>query len=103
MYAKTITELESMVESLLIELKIIGLDPNAAKTKILTSNELYMSNTSFIDIDGEFIDVVQSDAGHKYLGQMLSLNAQSYLIRSCILKALCLVSISQTQTIVGES
>ena len=47
-----------MVESLLIELKAIGLDPNSAKTKILTTNEFYMSNASFIDIDGEFIDVV---------------------------------------------
>lgn len=66
-----------MVESLLIELKAIGLDPNSAKTKILTTNEFYMSNASFIDIDGEFIDVVQSDAAHKYLGRMLSLNANN--------------------------
>ena len=64
-----------MVESLLSELKAIGLDPNATKTKILTTNEHYSLNASFIDIDGEFIDVVPSNAAHKYLGRMLSLDA----------------------------
>ena len=64
-----------MVESLLIQLKAIGPDPNAAIIKILTTNDIYMASASFIDIDGEFIDVVQSEADHKYLGRMLSLNA----------------------------
>ena len=53
-----------MVESLLVELKAIGFVPNAGKTKVLTTNEFYMSSASFIDIDGEFIGVVQSDASH---------------------------------------
>ena len=74
-YAKSLAELQSMVESLLSELKAIGLDPNATKTKILTTNEHYSLNASFIDIDGEFIDVVPSNAAHKYLGRMLSLDA----------------------------
>ena len=50
LYAESNTELESMVEALLIELKAIRLDPNAAKTKILTTNEFYMSSASFICI-----------------------------------------------------
>ena len=38
LYAKSMTELESMVESLLIELKAIDL--NASKTNLLTTNDL---------------------------------------------------------------
>ena len=78
-----------MVESLLIELKAIRLDPNSAKIKILTTNELYMSNTSFIDIDREFIDVVQSDADHKYLRWMLNLNANNRVQLEVVLRKRC--------------
>ena len=59
---ENLTDLESMAELLLIKFKAIGLDPNDAKPNILITNEFYISNTSFIDIDGDFIDVAESDA-----------------------------------------
>ena len=52
-FAKSLAELQPMVEPFLSELKTIGLDPNATKTKILTTNEHYCLNASFIDIDGD--------------------------------------------------
>ena len=75
-----------------------------AKTKILTTNELYMSNASFIDIDGEFIDIIQSDASHTYLGWMLSLNANNRVHLEIAFRKRCAWSaFHQTQTNVVES
>ena len=64
-----------MTKSLLIELTAIGLDPNSAN--LSTTNELYKSNASFSGINDELIDVVQSDAAHKYLRRILSFNANN--------------------------
>ena len=63
-----------MVESLFAELRLIGLDANPSKTKILTTDDHYSNAPSFIDIDGDFVDVVQSNASHKYLGRMINLS-----------------------------
>ena len=63
-----------MVESLFAELRLIGLDANPSKIKILTTDDHYKNAPSFIDIDGDFVDVVQSNASDKYLGRMINLS-----------------------------
>ena len=51
LYAKSAAELQMMVESLFAELRLIGLDANPSKTKILTTDDHYSNAPSFIDID----------------------------------------------------
>ena len=75
LYAKSAPELQSMIESLFAELRLIGLDANPVKTNILTTDEHFTSNPSFIDIDGEFVDVISRDRSHKYLGRMINLSS----------------------------
>ena len=77
LYAKSLPELQSMIESLFSELKRIGLDANPSKTKILTTDQHFITNPSFIDIDGDFVDVISFDGSHKYLGRMINLSADN--------------------------
>ena len=44
------------------------------KRKILRTNSYYVYTPSFVDIDNEFIDAVQREAYHKYLGRILNLS-----------------------------
>ena len=56
---------------------------------MLTMNAFYISNTLFTDIDKQFIDVVQLDEAHKYLAQMLSLNAPKHVQLEDALRKRC--------------
>ena len=78
-----------MVESLLIELKDTGLDLNATKTNISTTDECDMSSASFVGIDREIIDVFQSDEAHQHLGRMLNLNADNRVQLNISLRKRC--------------
>ena len=74
LYAKSLPELERMVELLIIELKKVGLTLNADKTKILHSSLCdFGSELDFVIIDQDFVQVLHPDKDHRYLGRYLSL------------------------------
>ena len=75
MYGKSLAELKEMMELLHDELSAVGLLMHETKTKILTSSDS-CTQTS-IDVRGMQIDILPNAASHRYLGRMLSLNAQT--------------------------
>eukprot|EP00973_Karenia_brevis_P062155 8644362-Karenia_brevis.AAC.1 len=87
LYGKSLSEVSDMMEILLRELRAIGLEMNSKKTKIL-SNDLEHSigdHSQFIEIDGEFVEILPWHAHHRYLGRMINLgsrNRRSYEIRN---------------------
>ena len=61
-----------MLETLIPELAVCGLQLNSAKTKNLTTSPL---NTSeFVDVCGEMLQVIHAESVHKYLGRNLTAN-----------------------------
>eukprot|EP00973_Karenia_brevis_P024033 3315518-Karenia_brevis.AAC.1 len=75
LYAKSLSELVYMTETLIHELDHIGLSMNAKKTKIL-SNDLDHTiddNGAFIEIAGELIEILPWNADHKYLGRKINI------------------------------
>ena len=78
LYAKSLEELERMLELLIIELDKVGLKLNSAKTKILHSScEDDESNFDFIEVSGKFIRILHPGAHHRYLGRQLLLLASN--------------------------
>ena len=63
-----------MTELLIVELQKIGLCLNADKTKILHSS-MYDPGTDrdYVDVRGEFVQVLHEGESHRYLGRQLSL------------------------------
>ena len=59
-----------MLEILVEELQKVELQLNIAKCKILSSVPNLRS--SFLDINGDFMEILGADKSHKYLGRMLT-------------------------------
>jgi len=59
-----------MLEALTDELAKVGLDLNAKKTKIFTTDEAASKSEApcLVEVSGEFVEVVQRENFHKYLG-----------------------------------
>ena len=70
LYARSDTDLASMVECLVEELAAVGLTFNTSKTKILTTESL--KGPMFLAIGGDRIEVLHGEQNHKYLGKKLS-------------------------------
>ena len=68
-YASTLEDLETMLEALLEELARCGLHINANKCKIFTLHPT--SHRRYVEIGGDFIEIMKADAKHLYLGRML--------------------------------
>ena len=68
LFAKSLKELQNMMTALIEELGEIGLNLNAAKTKIIT-NEVQDDN--FVMIGDVKVDVIEENGTHKYLGRYL--------------------------------
>ena len=63
-----------MTELLIPELNAVGLQLNAKKTKILHDDvECIDDDVDIAEMYGEFFEVLQSDASHRYLGRKLNL------------------------------
>ena len=63
-----------MLEILTEELRHIGLSLSAKKSKILTTAYRHCANeTSFVEVAGEFIEILPFWASHRYLGRMINL------------------------------
>jgi hypothetical protein len=58
-----------MIELLVHAFEKVGLELNAAKSKILTNDNI---TYSFLDIANDLVDVVEANCHHKYLGRYLS-------------------------------
>ena len=70
LYARSYSDLATMVECLVEELAAVGLNLNTSKTKILTTENL--NEPMFLDIGGDMIEVLHGGQNHKYLGKKLS-------------------------------
>ena len=76
LYASTLDELSTMTESLIDELKEVGLELNFKKTKILHTHDANEFNdVDYIEVHGEFIKVLHDHEFHRYLGRHLCLSA----------------------------
>ena len=69
LFAKSEEELIMMVELLTKAFAEVGLELNAAKSKILTNVE---TAYSYVDIDENFVEIIEAGSHHKYLGRYLS-------------------------------
>ena len=70
LYARSDTDLASIVESLVEELAAAGLHLKTSKTKILMTQDL--KEPMFLDIGGDMIEVLHEEQNQKYLGKKLS-------------------------------
>ena len=78
LYAKSLEELQRMTELLIIELRKVGLHLNADKTKILHSSiHTPGADRDYVDINGEFVQVLHEVHHHRYLGRHISLSAEN--------------------------
>ena len=79
LYARSLEELQRMAELLIVELKFVGLELNASKTKILHADS---GNADVIfdvaEIDGAFVEILHGEAFHRYLGRRINLSAARY-------------------------
>ena len=58
-----------MVEILMEEFVMVGLELNASKTKIITNA---CPDFDFLDIGSDMVEIIQAHSHHKYLGRYLS-------------------------------
>jgi len=73
-YATSWEELVRMLEALVEELQAIGLHLNQKKSKIFTTSS---RKPTMIEVAGEFVEVLDGQAAHKYLGRKISGNLGS--------------------------
>ena len=67
-----------MTELLIAELRKVGLHLNADKTKIMHSSIFDPgADRDYVDIGGDFVEVLHEDRHHRYLGRQLSLSPQN--------------------------
>ena len=79
-FAKSAEELVQMMEWLVEELSFIGLELNTSKTKVLCT----LNNVEdFLDIGGNFVEVLSGNKCHKYLGRHLSGDLKNRGIVEC--------------------
>ena len=69
LFAKSVGELTKMVELLVEEFALVGLELNASKSKILTNDNV---DFDFMDIAENMVEIIQASESHKYLGRFLS-------------------------------
>ena len=93
-YAKSMDELVDMLELLYPELASVGLELKVAKMKLLTNANL--ETQCFAEVAGEFLEILQGEQTHRYLGRNLMGDLALRTIRSST--ARCLGEISQGQT-----
>ena len=74
-FATSREELVSMVEMLVQELSLIGLQLNGTKTKVLTTSTL--QETSYVEICGTMVAILHGGMTHKYLGRKFPGNLNS--------------------------
>ena len=76
LFAKSLDEAVDMVNLLQEELRKAGLDMNAKKTKVMTTDsEHYLREHPYlIEADGGFLEIAQQGETHKYLGRVLTGN-----------------------------
>ena len=72
-YANSLPELVEMLDMLVEELRRVGLDLNAKKSKILTLDEATFNAQSpvLVEVADGFIEVLRAGESHKYLGAAL--------------------------------
>ena len=69
LFAKTEEELIEMVELLVEAFRTVGLELNAAKSKILTNAPI---DHSYVDVTENFVEIIDAGSYHKYLGRHIS-------------------------------
>lgn len=69
LFAKTEEELIEMVELLVEAFRLIGLELNVAKSKILTNAPI---DHSYVDVTENFVEIIDAGSYHKYLGRHIS-------------------------------
>ena len=69
LFAKTEQELIQMVELLVEVFQSVGLELNAAKSKILTNAPI---DYSYVDVTESFVEIIDAGSFHKYLGRYIS-------------------------------
>ena len=69
LFGKSIDEITRMVEILVEEFAIVGLELNASKTKIITNA---CPDFDFVSISRDMVEIIQEHSHHKYLGRYLS-------------------------------
>ena len=83
LYAKSLKELIFMTESLILELRQIGLRLNTSKTKILYSDFSTEENTSlnfdYVEINGENVQLLHKTDSHRYLGRKICMSIEERL------------------------
>ena len=65
-----------MAELLITELRFVGLELNASRTKILHADcegEGYYDDTT--DVAGNIVEILHGDVFHRYLGRRINLSA----------------------------
>ena len=72
LFATSSNDLIYMLETLLPELAVCGLQLNPAKTKNLTTSPL--DTSEFVDVCGGLVQVIHAESMHKYLGRNLTGN-----------------------------
>ena len=70
LYARSDSDLATMVECLVEELPTVGSNLKISKTKILTIKNL--NGPMFLDIGGDMIEVLHGGQNHTYIGKKLS-------------------------------
>ena len=69
-FAKSLEELQSMLDLLQVELAYCGLEMHESKSKILTNHN--DTGIEFIDNGGLLVGILNVEQTHRYLGRMLS-------------------------------
>ena len=70
LFAKSLPELEAMLQFLHIELAACGLEMHQSKTKVLTNHN--EEDLDFIDVNGLLIEILPCENTHRYLGRLIS-------------------------------
>ena len=70
LFAKSLPELEAMLQFLHIELAACGLEMHQSKTKVLTNHN--EEDLDFIDVSGLLIEILPYENTHRYLGRLIS-------------------------------
>ena len=70
LYARSDSDLATLVERLIEELAVVGSNLNTSRTKILTTENL--NEPMFLHIGGYTIEVLHGRQNHTYLGKKLS-------------------------------
>ena len=67
LYARSLPALVEMIETLSCELQQVGLQLNAAKSKIFTTEPL--EHPMYAEVSQDLVHVLHGEASHKYLGR----------------------------------